>query len=123
VPLVSGVQVAEAAHEKTLEAMESFLNLGADEVDIRTIRMNFTLVAELKVRSFFGCLDRKLRSTSPGRRSKTQSGLHPVGTFVPQAGQRPMGCGVIVSGLPRPSPDDIEFSMPEMRERCAQYPT
>jgi hypothetical protein len=38
------VQAAEAAHEETLEAMESFLNLGADEVDIRTIASNFTLV-------------------------------------------------------------------------------
>ena len=44
--------MAEAAHEETLEAMESFLNLGADEVDIRTIQRNFALV-DFEVR-FFG---------------------------------------------------------------------
>jgi hypothetical protein len=35
--------------------MESFLNLGADEVDIRTIQRNFALVDDFEVRSFLGC--------------------------------------------------------------------
>ena len=46
--------MAEAAHEETLEAMESFLNLGADEVDIRTIQSNFSLV-DSEVRSDITC--------------------------------------------------------------------
>jgi len=62
--------------------MESLLNLGADEVDIRTIQSNFTVV---------------------------------------EAGQRPMGCGVILTNSPNPSPDDVELSMPEMRERYRRH--
>jgi len=39
----------------TLEAMESFLNLGADEVDIRTIKSNFTVYnGETAVKHVFG---------------------------------------------------------------------
>jgi hypothetical protein len=71
------VQAAEAAHEETLEAMESFLNLGADEVDIRTIRRNFTLVAEFKVRFFSGCLERKPRSTSPAVEQRLKAAYIP----------------------------------------------
>jgi hypothetical protein len=35
---VGCVQAGSAASERTLESIESFLNLGADEVDIRTIQ-------------------------------------------------------------------------------------
>jgi hypothetical protein len=33
------------------------------------------------------------------------------------------GCGLIHDDKHSPSQEDIELSMPEMRERCAQYPT
>jgi hypothetical protein len=41
--VVMTVQTAAVEDEYTLEAMESFLNLGADEVDVRTIKMPFTI--------------------------------------------------------------------------------
>ena len=54
--------------ENKLKSLESFLNLGADEVDIRTIKTNFTVVDLSEVDGVRpGPVSSTLQSTSPGR--------------------------------------------------------
>jgi len=77
----------EAAHEETLAKMESFLNLGADEVDLRTIQGNMQLV--------YKSLKHK-----------------------PQCGRIVMCHNSFQYKL---SSDQVELSMPEIRERYRRH--
>ena len=74
---------------ETLESLESFLNFGADEVDIRTIQSNFTV---------------------------EENKLSDLAERPPTCGLI-WSCRLRKSCMLGTSPHDVELSMPEMRER------
>jgi hypothetical protein len=64
---VGCVQAEEAADERTLESIESFLNIGADEVDIRTIQNQFTVSKVWSLRVKHRISLRPYARPTPGR--------------------------------------------------------
>jgi hypothetical protein len=71
---VMGVQDKETA-----ESLESFLNLGADEVDIRTIQGNFTVGGRVRPEPF----EAKLRNTyHPWKAWRECVGAHSLVVYV-----------------------------------------
>lgn len=112
------LQTAEAEKEYTLEAMESFLNFGADEVDVRTIKTPFTIDGDDKS---------KVRCRSGFKGDEVQSLTREAFTYTSTVVvcARVQDCGVIqtVSGVHADAKTDVmEQYMPEIRDRCVILP-